>query len=342
MQVAGHGCYHGRVNVTNQLPERRPACLTATAARGVFLALLVAHLAPAHALAETSPPAPAADRARAKAHFDRAEVLKQRAGVRAEAGDSSGARETYQEAAAAYLEAFDLFPHPAFVYNAAQMLRLGGERAAAIRSYEKYLELDPGGAKADVARAFLARLRGEPAGGAGRAGDGLDAAGQDRPAGRPEARTEAGTEAGAAPDAQSAAGAEPLAEIAELDALADQDEGTDTGRTQRIAGIALAAAGAVALGASIKFGNDARAIADELSEDRFVWEVEDRERFAEGERAERNMYILVGLGSAALVTGGVLYLMGRNDGQTERADARLAVAASATHEGASMLLWGRF
>jgi hypothetical protein len=71
-------------------------------------------------------------------------------------------------------------------------------------------------------------------------------------------------------------------------------------------GIGVAGAGVIALGAGIYFGLDARSISDEASD----WDTFDPERFDEGEAAERNSVIALGVGAACVVTGGVLYYLG--------------------------------
>jgi tetratricopeptide (TPR) repeat protein len=325
---------------------------------------------------ESEPPLVAEeDKARARVYFERAETLKHSGSARAQSGDADGARAAYAEAADVYMRAFELFPHPAFLYNVAQMLRLSGKSARAIGAYERYLKVDPEGDKAEEARAYIAELRREqaarpgtavkarpaaekPARGAGdaegddeaedAAEDGEDGEDGDEDAGDEDAEDgdedadgEAGDDAEDA-GADAAGDGEVPAGLGAASDFDDEDEDRDTGRPLRIAGMAAAAAGAIAFGIGVKYGLDARSISDELSGPRFMWDLDDRELFAEGERAERNAIILMGIGGAALVTGGVLYLVGSNQDGDEAGDGDLGVSASATSDGASMLLWGRF
>lgn len=311
--------------------------------------LLMIGLVPATLRAQTPPDEAATageDKARARVYFERAETLKHSGSARAEAGDMAGARAAYAEAATVYLRAFELFPHAAFIYNVGQMHRLSGKSAKAIRAYERYLDLDPEGDKAEDARAHIAALRrgqaSQPgaAGNAGEAAGTADADGDDADTGED---ADDADETGDADEDLGAAGAgdelpSPSAAASEFD-----DEGErDTGGPLRIGGLVAAGVGVVAFGVGIKYGLDAQDISDELSGPRFMWTVEDRERFAEGERAERNALILMGIGGAALVTGGVLFLVGHDRDRSEAEDSGLGVSASATSDSASMLLWGRF
>ena len=328
------------------------------------ITLLITGLAPAVARAQTPPekdrPAPVAgeDKARAKVYFERAETLKHSAAARAQDGDMASARVAYAEAAEIYLRAFELFPHAAFQYNAAQMYRLSGKSARAITGYERYLALDPEGDKVADARVHIAELRRDRAaragsaagtGDAGGAADRTNRDGEDEGEGDDD-EGEDDDDEGEGDDDEGEGDEDPYAT---RDALppatagaardfGDEDEDEDTGGPLRIGGLVAAAAGAIAFGVGIKYGLDAQSIADELSEPRSRWTLEDRERFAEGERAERNGLILMGIGGAALVTGGVLYLVGRDRDGSEARDRGLGVSAAATSDSASMLLWGRF
>jgi tetratricopeptide (TPR) repeat protein len=324
---------------------------------------------PAQAQAQTRPEPTAEDKMQAKVYFERGEALKQSGRARADAGDMDGARAAFSEAAGLYLRAFRLFPHSAFVFNAAQMHRLSGETGPAIAAYERYLEIDPEGAKAGEARTYITQLRrsqaaaarasqneaGADAGdeeagdeggeGAGDEGgeEGEEAGDEDGEDGEDgeEVDEDAGDE-GAGDDAQAAGDAGAGAASQEFDDFDAADEPARTGRPLRIAGLATAAAGAISFGIGIKYGLDAQSIADDLSQPRSMWGFEERELYEDGERAERTALIFMGIGGAALVTGGVLYLIGHNRDSTEVDAKPLAVSASASPDGVSMLLWGRF
>jgi hypothetical protein len=78
-------------------------------------------------------------------------------------------------------------------------------------------------------------------------------------------------------------------------------------------GIGVAGAGVLALGAGVYFGFEAKSISDEASD----WDTFDPERFDEGEAAERNGIIALGVGAACVVTGGVLYYLGHRSASQE-------------------------
>jgi hypothetical protein len=355
-------CYHLDVLSPAELP--RPwARFCRWTARTAVVITLVAGLAPAALRAQTAEedePAAATgeDKAKARVYFERAETLKHSGSARAEAGDMAGARAAYTQAASMYLRAFALFPHAAFLYNAAQMQRLSGHSAKAIATYERYLEVDPEGDKAEEASGYIAELRRNRASGAATskrdASKAGEASGEDGEDGEEDA-------ADGDADADGDDGADASADgdgDADADASADGDEalpgtagatsglgegkGVDRGRSLRMGGLITLAAGALSLGVGVKFGLDAQDIAEELSGPRDMWTQEDRERFADGESAERTAVILMGVGGAAVLTGTVLYLVGLGRDGSLAGERGLGVSASATSDSASMLLWGRF
>ena len=64
----------------------------------------------------------------------------------------------YGEAAEKYEAAFSLRPDPALLYNAAQSVRLAGNKARALELYGNYVRLYPDGASAEDARGHVAAL----------------------------------------------------------------------------------------------------------------------------------------------------------------------------------------
>jgi hypothetical protein len=82
--------------------------------------------------------------AEAKEHFRQGESLYQ-----------SG---HYRDAHAEFLAGFELSHKPAFVFNAAECSRQAGELDTAREEYTRYLELDPAGKHAALARTRLAAL----------------------------------------------------------------------------------------------------------------------------------------------------------------------------------------
>ena len=155
---------------------RRPTAFPALLAAALVVVLLPGSVRAQPAGGSGAPEASEADRAIARKKFLKAKELH--------------AAHKYREAAAAYLEAYERFPAPAFLYNVAQVYRLAGDRERALENYRKYLELEPDGEGSADAREFVAALEAEeqgeePAAGASRS---EEPGGQDRadtPAGPP-------------------------------------------------------------------------------------------------------------------------------------------------------------
>jgi hypothetical protein len=77
-----------------------------------------------------------------------------------------------------------------------------------------------------------------------------------------------------------------------------------------MAGLATTGAGAIALGAGVVFGIQARSAADAISRHEGPWTEDERRTFEDGQRANRNMIIAYVAGGALVATGGVLYYLG--------------------------------
>jgi tetratricopeptide (TPR) repeat protein len=282
----------------------------------------------------------AQDQQQARQHFDQAESYKRQGDEHAARGEQEAAREAYGRAAEAYARAFDLDQRPAFIYNLAQMRRLRGERSRAIRAYETFLVLVPNGPQADIARSFIAQLTVELDAEASKTESETrppEPGGATEPA--PGPSPEPAPTNGTAPENPIPDGTSPPPAD---NPLQPSDTRTDParGRGLRIAGIASWAAGAVGLGLGIKFGLDARAASRALSDKPAdePWTDGDRRRLADGEDAERNMFIAFGAGSAAVIAGGVLYALGVAAGEGER----FALQPSATPDGFVVHLSGTF
>lgn len=87
---------------------------------------------------------------------------------------------------------------------------------------------------------------------------------------------------------------------------------TNPGSGQRIAGIVVGAGGLALLATGLYFGDRARSLSDEVSDacaTSCSWAVY-ASKDAAGIAAERNQWIFDGLGAAAIVAGGVLYVLG--------------------------------
>jgi tetratricopeptide (TPR) repeat protein len=308
--------------------------LLVAASAAVVLVLAVSPAAPLHA--QSAPPNPGDGAASGGAPKDGKVVAREqfrRARKLHEAG-------RYDEAAAAYLEAYRHFPAPAFLYNAGQVFRLAGDADRALEHYRRYVELEPGGEGAADARQFIAELE---AGIAerersrkeadAREGDGA-AGGAESGAGAGEA---ADAELGGAGEGAGEAGAGPVPG-------AETGEGS-SGRSLVVAGTASAGAGVVALGVAVAFGARARARSDELSRHRGPWGPEQHELWESGQSAERTMTVGLVVGGVALATGGALYWLGRRKARqagAERARQGAVIGVAPSSGGAVLFTAGRF
>ena len=220
------------------------------------------------------------------ARADEADKRK-RAGKHVEEGDRYKEAGEYEEAAREYEKAYELVPHPELFFNLAQVFRLGGKKEKALEYYERYLAVQPNGRAAGQAKRFAKQLRaqlGEPKGG-GKSGSG--------------AGSGSGSESGAS-GAGSGGG--------DVSAGVDRNR---PGRVLRIAGMATAGAGLIAIAVGIKYGLDARRISNDLSDhDEGMWTEEELKSQAVGKRAEKRMFIATGLGAAFIAGGAVLYYFG--------------------------------
>src|SRR5690606_17243444 len=64
----------------------------------------------------------------------------------------------YETALALYMKAYQLVPHPILLFNIGQAYRLAGNLDQAELFYRRYLERDPDGPYASIAREFIASL----------------------------------------------------------------------------------------------------------------------------------------------------------------------------------------
>ena len=103
-----------------------------------------------------------------------------------------------------------------------------------------------------------------------------------------------------------------------------------------VGGVASGAAGLVVLGLGLKFRGDARDLADEVSH-ATAWSPELDGKIADGEAAQRNMYICWAVGGAAVAAGAILTYVGLR-GRREVP----AVSVGAAPGGSMVLVRGSF
>jgi tetratricopeptide (TPR) repeat protein len=286
----------------------------------VLTSLVTAVLAIAFAVSASAQPAPptgkpaqptAKQLEEAKKHFTAAETAK--------------ARGDFKTAAVEYLAAYEQFQDPEFFFNVAEVYKLGNDEENALAYYQKYLQLDPNGRGSAAARTAVDALT-------------LSiAAKQD--AAKHEAEAAAAAEAKRKADEEAKRKADEEAKLKEAEpAPIEEPAPQRPGGTLRIAGLATAGAGVVAIGVGVVFGLKAKSISNEAAQ----WDTFDQARFDQGEAAERNMFIFTGVGGAALLTGGVLYYLGHRAGATASDSSAVTVAPVITSDAVTFAAAGRF
>jgi tetratricopeptide (TPR) repeat protein len=226
--------------------------------------------------------------------------------------------EEYLAAADNYLAAYREYPKPAFIYNAAQVYRLGGELEKALEHYKKYLGLEPDGEGARYASEFVAAIEkklAEPP-------EPRDPAPADPADPEPkEGDAAADLTVG---DASGEVRPEPLPVVSKKMVAAE-------GQNKRLIGLGLNGAGVVLVGVGVGFGLHARSLDQEASE--FTGSFDELEDlYDRGEAADRNMVIFLSAGAVTAAAGGLLYYLGSRD--RSRAERDLEIFAAPASDGA--------
>jgi tetratricopeptide (TPR) repeat protein len=206
----------------------------------------------------------------------------------------------FDDAIEFYQRARILRPHPILLFNLGQAHRLAGHRDLARQHYRDFLATSPEADVEAVARKWLAELDAQYE--------------RERPAEEEAARqallAQLAEEAAAAQRAREAEAARAAAEQARLDAAV-----TTTARAARRkrarwvqhGGLTLGGVGVI--GGIVGAGLALRS--EQLERDWEAAGVYDLEAKAAGERANRYAWIATGTGATLLLTGAVLYVIGR-------------------------------
>jgi hypothetical protein len=220
-----------------------------------------------------------ADLKKAREHFRRGERLHE--------------AQRFDEAIREYQAAYKLSGLPDMLYNIGQVLRMRADRRGAIDYYPRYLAAAPNGPGAAKARSFIESLKAE-----------IDA---ERLAMKDGLGEEwRGVVQGASPEPYIP----PLPSRRPRTATDEPpDSARDQGGGLRIAGLITAGAGVLVIGGGVLFAFRARSLSDEL-DGIGPGDTYDPSLVEDGRAAQRNSVILLGVGSAAIVTGGVLYDLG--------------------------------
>jgi hypothetical protein len=306
---------------------------------------------------------------------------KERAQALLQSGNALLAEGKNEEALARFEAAYEAYPSPSLLLNIGTTLRALGRNAEAANAYARWIrarqnperlaeveevlgELDrlvggvrvvaipadaqlaiDGVAVADVDPDVLIRL--EPgthtiaAAKPGFAGKRIDielAAGEQQTV-RLALEAEGET-------ASAAAAVESPSRSPELAGVA-RDEPERPGRTLRIAGIASAGVGVIALAAGVKFGLDASRLSDELDEEgqRLAesdepWTDELLAKQDEGESARTKMIVFTAAGAVAIAAGAGLYILGSS--KESGGEAALAITPVLGPDAAGWAAVGRF
>ncbi|HEY1586776.1 MAG TPA: tetratricopeptide repeat protein, partial [Polyangia bacterium] len=204
----------------------------------------------------------------------------------------------YDQAIKEYMAAYGAKPDPAMLYNIAQAHKLAGRPDQAVRFYRTYLSRVPDAENADEVRAKITELQ-----------KAIDQ--QQRAQSMPPDHVKAPESAVPAPVAKTNETAPPTATV-------DGAAGSHRGRTHKIVGGAVAGVGVVALGVGIGLSVKAKQDADQLSAIDAQGGVYDPSKESTGRALGTAGPALIGVGAAAIVVGGVLFLIGHRAAQQPR------------------------
>ncbi|HET6613264.1 MAG TPA: hypothetical protein VFG83_14805 [Kofleriaceae bacterium] len=289
--------------------------LYAGVCRAIIAAIVLLTVPPVAAAQPTS----AGDDVAARAHFSAAEG-------RYKAGD-------YAAAAREYLAAYAAKPMPVLLLNAAQAFRLLGDKRAALANYQKFVALAPDHEFADDARHYIASLEAALA---------SEARPEEPPPARPENQPPPATEPTAGPaHARVEAGAPLVIEPAARD------------RTLEIAGVITAGGGALFFATAAAFAVRGARFNDQVEKynadpthalmptNCSVTGHDPQGLCADGRRANLLAWLSLGAGTACVITGAVLYVIGTGDDGGDSPGA-FAVAPRISPSGFGLAASGRF
>ena len=214
----------------------------------------------------------------------------------------------WDEAIAEYMAAYKEKDDPALLFNLGQAHRLAGHASEALRFYKTYLSKVPEAAnRAEVEakmRDLSAQLAKEPADGQGVPATPTANAPPASGVNTAEPPADQGDQVPNGQVAAATGGEVPVAGLTSSPA---------GGTGMKWAGISVAAAGGVLVGAGIVFGILAKREGDDLTQIDQQHGVFDPGKESNGRRDQVLEAIFIGTGVAALATGTVLYLLGMRD-----------------------------
>lgn len=211
----------------------------------------------------------------------------------------------YDDAIAAWDKSYALSHLPALVFNLAQAHRLRGDCREAVDAYKRFVELDPASPQRASAEGFVRDL--EPC-----------------PGGAPVEPTP--------PPHDTTPAQQPSHTTPQPPPPPHRVTAPHTG--EKVAGIVLVGAGAVAAGVGGYFGSQAQSLANEVHAactPSCAWDSV-KAKDEEGRNDEQLQYVLYAAGGAAVVTGAVLFVLSRR-----HVDVPVAIAP--VQGGGAALTW---
>lgn len=227
--------------------------------------------------------------------------------------EATAAKKEYVPSAEYYLKAYKLFPSTDFIFNAAAMFRLAGDKENARIYFEKYLSLDPKGRGAAEAVSTLALYNAE------------ESREQEREA---EAKRKADED-------KAAKEKKAVADNKGADLQTDEAPVKTPGRDLRLPAILTMSAGGLLVGVGVYFTFESRSISKEVSDS----QVFDPDLEKEGREASRNAYIFGGLGGAMVVGGAIIYVLGGNESSEEQS---LSIVPAISGDSLGAFAYGEF
>ena len=332
--------------VTNTTLHRALQCLVCG------LALLLVSPAPALAEDGDDTELSAADKKKARRLLKRAKSHKKaadRLAKRKSKKNKRRAKARYHKAAVAYRDAYQLLKVSSLLIELAEVYQARGEQLYALRTYKKYVELEPEGPAVDDAQGAIAEIETELAE--------AKLAGEEPEPG--DAEIDPTDFLGPEPEPEPEKIEEPE-KTEEPDKTGDPDKDGDPdtvqltappprkpGRLFKWSGLGAAVIGAGLLGTGIGFGVNAQSAANELSGNDDAWNADDIALIDKGNSSNGKMLLFTSLGAAFIVGGGALFYLGmradKNAGKSGKEKARAAfLTPSLTQDGATVTVTGWF
>lgn len=279
-------------------------------------------------------------------------------------------QQRFPEAAAEFELAYQQSKDPALLYEMATAHRLGGNKAKALELYQRYLAIAPDGAKSKLAYDWIEALTTgaptvrrapevrkpeprapEPQPPEVSAEDAerlrQEAALRQQEAALRQQQAEAQRQADA--DRRQADANQRQADAEQREAARAAWEAAHPDQVQRFharrkrlrtTGLIIGGIGLAALGTGIVFGVIASGQEDEVSS-ATRWSADLQDTDEAGQTNGTISVIGISVGAAAVVTGGILYLLGARGGRVPMEGSARLVPAVTQHAG-GLTLWGQF